>query len=157
MYSIGDKIVYPMHGAGVIDRIEEKTILGETRQYYVLHVSSGDMKVMIPMEKCQEIGIRPIIEPEEVPAVLEVLHAPSTKMSDNWNRRNRENMELLKTGDIKEVAGVVRNLLRVEKTKPLSSGEKKMLNNAKQILSSELILVLHKSEEEVESMILEAL
>ena len=153
MYSIGDKIVYPMHGAGIIDRIEEKTILGEDRQYYVLRVSSNDMKVMIPVDKCEEVGIRNIIEEDEVEGVMEVLSAPSTEMSDNWNRRNRENMERLRTGDIKEVAGVVRNLLRVERTKPLSTGEKKMLTNARQILTSELVLVLGCQETDIHDMI----
>ena len=153
MYSIGDKIVYPMHGAGIIDRIEEKTILGEDRQYYVLRVSSNDMKVMIPVDKCEEVGIRNIIEEDEVEGVMEVLSAPSTEMSDNWNRRNRENMERLRTGDIKEVAGVVRNLLRVERTKPLSTGEKKMLTNARQILTSELVLVLGCPETDIDDMI----
>lgn len=153
MYNIGDKIVYPMHGAGVIDRVEEKTILGEDRQYYVLRVSSNAMKVMIPIDKCEEIGIRNIIGKEDVGSVMDVLSAPSTAMSDNWNRRNRENMERLRTGDIKEVAGVVRNLLRVEREKPLSTGEKKMLSNARQILTSELVLVLGQEEADVEKMI----
>ncbi len=153
MYQIGDKVVYPMHGAGIIDRIEEKTILGESRRYYVLNVSSGDMKVMIPVDKCEDIGIRHIIEKEEVENVLEVLEGPSTPMSDNWNRRNRENMELLKTGDIRKVAGVVRNLIRVERTKPLSTGEKKMLSNARQILESELILTMGKEAGEVAEIV----
>lgn len=157
MYSIGDKIVYPMHGAGIIDRIEEKTILGQERQYYVLQVSAGDMKVMIPVDKCDEIGVRNIIAKEEVDGVLEVLAAPSTEMSDNWNRRHRENMEHLKTGDIKEVAAVVRNLVRVEQAKPLSAGEKKLLSDARQILASELALVLGKDAEAVDRMINEAI
>ena len=156
MYSIGDKIVYPMHGAGVIDRIEEKTILGEDRQYYVLQVSSNDMKVMIPVDKCEEVGIRNIIEEDEVDGVMKVLSGPSTEMSDNWNRRNRENMEHLRTGDIKEVAGVVRNMLRIERSKPLSTGEKKMLTNARQILTSELVLVLGRAESDVQDMIEQA-
>jgi len=153
MYSIGDKIVYPMHGAGIIDRIEEKTILGEDRQYYVLRVSSSDMKVMIPVDKCEEVGIRNIIQESDVDEVMQVLSGPSTEMSDNWNRRNRENMDHLRTGDIREVAGVVRNLIRVERSKPLSTGEKKMLTNARQILTSELVLVLGKEESDIESMI----
>lgn len=153
MYKIGDKIVYPMHGAGIIEKIEEKEILGKTRQYYVLSLSPGDMKVMIPIDKCEEIGVRDIIGEQDIEAVFDVLRAPSTKMSDNWNRRNRENMERLKTGDIQEVAGVVRNLVRVEKDKPLSTGEKRMLSNAKQILISELILTLNKKAEEIEVII----
>ena len=140
MYAIGDKILYPMHGAGVIEGIEEKEILGEIRQYYVLKVSWGDMKMMIPVDTCDAIGVRTIVDPGYIEKVREVLCADSTEMSGNWNRRYRENMEKLKTGDILQVAEVVRNLARVERVKKLSAGEKKMLGNARQILQSELML-----------------
>jgi len=153
MYKIGDKVVYPMHGAGIIDHVEEREILGEFHEYFVLNVAPGDMKVMIPVDKCEEIGIRHIISKKDVAGVLDVLKGPSTEMSDNWNRRNRENMEHLKTGDILEVAGVVRNLLRVEQTKPLSTGEKKMLTNARQILESELALVTGDAEDAVAALV----
>ena len=153
MFSIGDKIVYPMHGAGIIEQIEEKKILGETREYYILRVPYGDMKIMIPVDSCEEIGIRSIISPEELSEVIELLKADSTEMSDNWNRRNRENMELLKTGDIFKVAEVVRNLIRTDRSKKLSTGEKKMLINAKQILISEFILVSGMSKEEADELI----
>lgn len=141
MFVIGDKIVYPMHGAGIIEQIEEKTILGETRRYYILRVPCGDMKIMIPIDSSEEIGVRAIISREEMIAVIEFLGEESTEMSSNWNRRYRENMEKLKTGDVHNVAEVVRNLMRTDKEKKLSTGEKKMLSNAKQILISELILV----------------
>lgn len=153
MYEIGDKIVYPMHGAGIIDHIEEQEILGEQHQYFILKVSSSDMKVMIPIDKCDDIGIRRIIDKDEVDGVLQVLKEPSSPMSDNWNRRNRENMEHLRTGDIHEVAGVVRNLLRAEKAKPLSTGEKKMLANARQILESELSLAMEKTPEDIAELV----
>lgn len=152
MFVIGDKIVYPMHGAGIIEQIEEKQILGEIRKYYILKVPSGDMKIMIPIESSEEIGIRAIISVAEITGVLEVLSAESTEMSSNWNRRYRENMEKLKTGDIYNVAEVVRNLMRTDKEKKLSTGEKKMLSNAKQILISEIILVKdidHDSAEQI--------
>lgn len=152
MFVIGDKIVYPMHGAGIIEQIEEKQILGETRKYYILKVPSGDMKIMIPIESSEEIGIRAIISVAEIKGVLEVLSAESTEMSSNWNRRYRENMEKLKTGNIYNVAEVVRNLMRTDKEKKLSTGEKKMLSNAKQILISEIILVKdidHDSAEQI--------
>ena len=141
MFVIGDKIVYPMHGAGIIEQIEEKKILGESRKYYILKVPCGDMKIMIPVESSEEIGIRAIISEQEVSTVIGILTADSTEMSNNWNRRYRENMEKLKSGDIFNVAEVVRNLMRTDKEKKLSTGEKKMLNNAKQILISEIILV----------------
>ena len=140
MYAIGDKILYPMHGAGIVETIEEKEILGELRQYYILGVSWGDMKMMIPVETSEEIGVRYIISENDIPAVVDVLKGESSVMSNNWNRRYRENMEKLKSGDILQVAEVVRNLIRTERHKKLSAGEKKMLANARQILQSELVL-----------------
>lgn len=141
MYHIGDKIVYPMHGAGIIEEIQEETILGEQRQYYVLNVSGGGMKVMIPVDRTEQIGVRDIISTEEMDHVIEVLGDDTTAMPGNWNRRYRQNMEKLKTGAATEVAEVVRNLMRTERSKKLSTGEKKMLSNARQILMSEMILV----------------
>lgn len=156
-YSIGDKIVYPMHGAGEIQDIEEKEILGEIRSYYIMDVPNEDMEIMIPVDNMEDIGIRDVISRDEIDKVMDVLKAPSSEMSGNWNHRNRENMEKLKTGDIFEVAEVVRNLVRIEREKHLSTGEKKMLANAKQILSSEIILVTGSNEEEAEQMIDEAI
>lgn len=153
MFVIGDRIVYPMHGAGIIEQIEEKQILGESRKYYILKVPCGDMKIMIPINSSVEIGVRAIISAEEINAVIQVLHAESTEMSNNWNRRYRENMEKLKTGDIFNVAEVVRNLVRTEREKKLSTGEKKMLTSAKQILISEIILVKDIDKDAAESII----
>ena len=153
MFVIGDRIVYPMHGAGIIEQIEEKQILGEVRKYYILKVPCGDMKIMIPTESSQEIGVRGVISVDEVSEVIHVLSADSTEMSNNWNRRYRENMEKLKTGDIFHVAEVVRNLMRTDKEKKLSTGEKKMLSNAKQILISEIILVKDIDHDTAEKII----
>lgn len=153
MFIVGDKIVYPMHGAGIIEEIEEKKILGQTREYYILKVPCGDMKIMIPIESSAEIGVRPIIKKSMLPEIFDLLAADSTEMSSNWNRRYRENMELLKTGDICKVAEVVRNLIRTDRVKKLSTGEKKMLTNAKQILISELILVGKMTYEEADNII----
>jgi CarD family transcriptional regulator len=153
MFVIGDRIVYPMHGAGIIEQIEEKQILGEYRKYYILKVPCGDMKIMIPTESSKEIGVRAVISVEEISRVIGVLSAESTEMSSNWNRRYRENMEKLKTGNIYNVAEVVRNLMRTDKEKKLSTGEKKMLSNAKQILISEIILVKNIDHESAEKII----
>jgi len=153
MFIIGDRIVYPMHGAGVIEQIEEKQILGEVRNYYILKVPCGDMKIMIPIESSQEVGVRAIISTDKIDEVLDVLKAESSEMSNNWNRRYRENMEKLKTGDIYNVAEVVRNLMRTDKEKKLSTGEKKMLSNAKQILISEIILVKDIDHDAAEKII----
>ena len=128
MYDIGDKVVYPMHGAGIIEEIEDKMILGEIRKYYILNVPCGDMKIMIPVDTSDQIGVREVIDERQIKIVIEVLSGKSTKMESNWNRRYRENMEKLKTGNILEVAEVVRNLMRSDRKKKLSTGEKKMLN-----------------------------
>lgn len=153
MFDIGDKVVYPMHGAGIIEKIEEKEVLGETRSYYILHIPYGNMQVMVPVGSADQAGVRPIVSPDKIEEVYDLLRAASTEMDENWNRRFRENMELLKSGDIACVAEVVRNLMRVERVKKLSTGEKKMLANAKQILVSEIVLVLGLSEEDVEEIL----
>lgn len=153
MFVVGDKIVYPMHGAGIIEEIEDKQILGESRKYYILRVPCGDMKIMIPVESCNEIGVRPIISVDEIEDVMRVLRAETTEMSNNWNRRYRENMEKLKTGCVYNVAEVVRNLMRSDKERKLSTGEKKMLSNAKQILISEIVLVENIDHESAEELV----
>lgn len=140
MFNIGDKVVYPMHGAGIIEAIEEKEILGERQKYYVMRMPIGDMKVMIPIKNIKEIGIRQVVGDEEVEEVLNILRGEKSKMSSNWNRRYRANMEKIKSGNIFQVAEVVRNLVLREREKGLSTGERKMLENAKHILVSEIVL-----------------
>ena len=152
MFNVGDKIVYPMHGAGTIDAIEEKDILGERQAYYIIKMP-GEVKVMVPTAKAEEIGVRNIINKENAGKVLQILEENETEMSNNWNKRYRDNMEKMKSGDIYEIADVVRNLSFKQKEKGLSTGEKKMLGNAKQILVSELVLAEHASQEEVEQLV----
>ncbi|MBF8983451.1 CarD family transcriptional regulator [Lutibacter sp. B2] len=153
MFGIGDKIVYPMHGAGIIEAIEEKEVLGKKRKYYIVRMPLGNMKVMIPLQNVEEIGIREIISIEEVEQVIAVLGDDISKMPQNWNRRYRANMDKIKSGDIYEVAMVVRNLMLRDKEKGLSTGERKMLTNAKQILISEIVLARDVEEETVEELI----
>lgn len=148
MFNVGDRVVYPMHGAGTIEGVEEKEILGNTHRYYVLRLPIGDMKVMIPVDNTEGIGLRDVISPSEVDKVMSVLREECTAMSTNWNRRYRHNLEKIKTGDIYEVAGVVRNLASREREKGLSTGERKMLDSAKEILISELILARDWNREE---------
>ena len=152
MFNVGDKIVYPMHGAGVIDAIEEKDILGEKQAYYILKMP-GEVKVMVPTAKADEVGVRNIIDKESADKVFGILEQDETDMDKNWNKRYRDNMEKMKSGDVYEIADVVRNLSFKQKEKGLSTGEKKMLNNAKQILVSELVLAEHSSQDEVEQLI----
>ena len=152
MFNVGDKIVYPMHGTGTIDAIEQKDILGEKQDYYIIKMP-GEVKVMVPIAKASQIGVRNIINKEEAEKVLEVLEADETEMSNNWNKRYQGNMLKMKSGSVYEIADVVRNLSYKQKEKGLSTGEKKMLNNAKQILISELVLAEHATEPEVEKLI----
>lgn len=149
MFNIGDKVVYPMHGAGVIQDIEEKNILGEKTSYYIIKMP-GEVKVMVPTAKAEEIGMRNIIDSETAGKVFKVLEKDSTEMALNWNKRYRENMEKMKSGDIYEIADIVRNLSFKQKERGLSPGEKKMLLNARQILVSELTLAENLQKEEIE-------
>jgi len=156
MFNIGDKVVYPMHGAGIIEGIEEKEILGEKKKYYIMRMPIGDMNVMIPVDSIDKIGVRQIISREEIDKVINVLKGKQTNMPQNWNRRYRANMEKIKSGDIFEIATVVRNLMLRDAEKSLSTGERKMLNSAKQILISEIVLATNYSQEETERIIDEA-
>jgi len=153
MFSIGDRIVYPMHGAGIIEAIEEKQVFGETRRYYILHIPVGDMKIMIPCESTDCVGVRDIIDKKQLKTVEVALRGSSTQTQGNWNRRYRENMDKLKTGELKSVCEVVRNLMRADRIKKLSAGEKKMLTNAKRILISELILVSSRDADDLTEFI----
>lgn len=141
MFAVGDRIAYPMHGAGIIEKIEERSILGETRNYYILKISYNNMEVMIPVDNSEQVGIRPIVSEERLEQIIDTMKLDSTRMSSNWNHRFRDNMNKLKTGELENVAEVVRNLMRVDQEKRLSTGEKKMLANARQILASEIMLV----------------
>ena len=152
MFNVGDKVVYPMHGAGTIEAIEEKDILGEKQAYYIINMP-GEVKCMVPTVKAEEIGVRDIIDKETAGKVFKVLEQESTDMSMNWNKRYRDNMDKMKSGNAYEIADVVRNLSFKQKEKGLSTGEKKMLLNAKQILVSELTLAEHSTTDEVEQLV----
>ena len=157
MYSIGNEVAYPMHGAGVISKIENREVLGVTKSYYVLQMPYGSMQVLVPVDSADQVGLRPVVSEKEIPAVLKVLSADSTPMDDNWNRRIRENADKLKTGELANVAEVIRNLTRVGRTKKLSSGEKKQLQSAMQILISEMILACKYTEGQARQIIEEAI
>ena len=152
MYNVGDEVVYPMHGAGRIVAIEEREVMEEKQSYYILEMP-GEVKVMIPTATAEEHGIRSVINKEEAQKVMSVLEQDETEMEKNWNKRYRENMDKMKSGNIYEIADVVRNLSFKQKEKGLSTGEKKMLHNAKQILVSELVLAEHSTQDEVEELV----
>lgn len=153
MFDIGDKVVYPMHGAGIIEGIEEKEILGQKKKYFVMRIPIGEMKVMVPMENVEHIGLRQVVGVEAVNRVMDILGSNKTDTQANWNQRYRANLDKMKTGDIYEIADVVRCLMIRDRTKGLSTGERKMLDQAKQILISELALVQNKESEDLFSML----
>ncbi len=149
-FEIGDSVVYPHHGAGKVVKKEQKSILGETREYLTIKILHNDMTVMVPCENAGKAGLRRIIDEEAVKKVLGVLQDDVSEMPKNWNRRFKHNRDKIKTGDIYELAEVVRNLAIREFDKGLSTGEKQMFTRAKKILASELMYALDKDEEEAE-------
>ena len=153
MFNVGDNIFYPLHGAGTIESIEEKDILGESKKYYIMKMPIGDVKVMVPTENAENIGVRDISDKTVVDEVFKVFDMSSDDEKVSWSKRYRDNMDKMKTGDLVEIADVVRSLSFKQKEKGLSTGEKKMLGNAKQILLSELVLTNNQDEEELEEII----
>src|SRR6195952_1393619 len=149
-FEIGDNVVYPHHGAGQVIRKEAKEILGEKREYLTVKILHNDMTVMVPTENAALAGLRRVIDEETVKKVLAVLQDECSEMPKNWNRRFKHNRDKIKTGDIYELAEVVRNLSLRESEKGLSTGEKQMFTRAKKILASELMYALEMNEEQVE-------
>lgn len=139
MFSKGDKVVYPMYGAGEIEDIEEKMIDGISQSYYIIRIPNGNLKIMVSVKKADTVGLREVFCGQQVFQMIETAAGLPVIMTENWNQRYKENMEKIRTGQLSEVAEVVRNLLLRERNKGLSSAEKKMLNNAKQIIISEIV------------------
>ena len=154
MFQVGDKIVHPMHGAGIVESIVQKKVNGVMRDYYVLKLPVRAMVVMIPTDNSEEIGVRPIVDREQADQVLAAIPGIEVDMTQNWNR---ENLERLKSGNLLEVARVVKGLMLRELERGLSTGERKMLHSAKQILISEIVLSQDASYEDVEARINTAL
>ena len=153
MFKVGDYIVYPMYGAGIITEIVEKDFLGEMRTYYNVSLPYCRMEASVPVDNTEKLGVRSIIDPSRIEEVIAELRKDTEPMNPNWNKRYRENTERMQTGDILEVAAVVRNLVRTDRLKPLSTGEKKLLSTAKQILESELIYAGGYTMEEADKMV----
>ena len=153
MFCVGDKIVHPMHGAGIVDNIVEKKINGVSRHYYILKLPANGMLVMIPTSNSEEIGVRPVMDSARAAQILDAIDTIEVETNANWNQRYRENMLRLKSGDLMEVARVVKSLMLRDNQRGLSTGERKMLHSAKQILISEIVLSNCASYEEVEARI----
>lgn len=152
-FRVGDKVVYPQHGAAIIKGLEEKEIYGTKRKYFVLRPTNGDLTLMVPADNTEEVGIRGVISRSELDKVFKVLRAKECRMPANWSRRFKTHVEKLRSGDIYQVAEVVRNLARRDKEKGLSAGEKRMLTTARRILISEVIFAADCDEPEAENML----
>ena len=157
-FRVGDKVVYPHHGAAVIESVEEKELLGERRQYFILKLAYGELTLMVPCDATDEVGLREVTPAKDVPKVVKVLkkREPMTNTT-NWSRRFKANVEKLRSGDIYQVAEVVRTLHQRDREKGLSAGEKRMLTKARQILVSELTFSQSCDEEAAEKMLDEVL
>jgi len=139
-----------MYGGGVVESIVQKTVDSVVRDYYILQLPNRSMVVMVPTENCEEIGVRPVVDKEQADRVLAAIPDIQVEMTANWNHRYRENMERMKSGDLFEVARVIKGLTLRDQSRGLSTGERKMLHSAKQILISEIVLSKSVSYESVE-------
>ena len=156
-FEVGDNVVYPHHGAGVVATKETKSLLGEEREYLTIKILHNDMTVQVPCDTAGQAGLRRVIGPNDVKKVVGVLTDDVSEMPKNWNRRFKHNREKIKTGDVFELAEVVRNLAIREMEKGLSTGEKQMYTRAKKILASEFMYALDKDEEGAEEYLDELL
>ncbi|MDO4269390.1 MAG: CarD family transcriptional regulator [Eubacteriales bacterium] len=157
MFQIGDKIVHPLHGAGVIEDIVERTIDGESTRYYALKLALDDTQLFLPVDACEKLGIRPVCSKKQAEDFLARLDDVARGEDKGWNQRYRENMLHIRSGDLLEVAQVVKNLAERESERGLSTGEKKMLSSARQILDSEIAFALGKTPQEAQALINERL
>jgi CarD family transcriptional regulator len=139
LFDVGDKVVYPHHGAGTVVKKESREVLGEKREYLTIQILHNDMTVQVPADNAEKVGLRWVIDEKMVEVVVKALTGGSTEMPKNWNRRFKHNRDKIKTGDIYELAEVTRNLAIREHEKGLSTGEKQMFTRAKKILASELM------------------
>ena len=152
MFSVGDLVVHPMHGAGVIDDIVRERVAGSTQEYYVFKMPVGGLLLKIPIAKSQLIGLRAIIgraEEQLISSIPEIV----VDQDSNWNKRYRENLERLKSGDLYQVARVIKGLMHRDRRRGLSTGERKMLHAARQILLSELVLSEHEAYDVMETRV----
>jgi CarD family transcriptional regulator len=149
-FEVGDSVVYPHHGAGKVLKKEMKDVLGERREYLTIKILHNDMTVMVPTENAAIAGLRRVVDEETLVKVMAVLQDECSEMPKNWNRRFKHNRDKIKTGDIYDLADVVRNLAVREHQKGLSTGEKQMFTRARRILASEMMYALSMDEEQVD-------
>jgi len=157
VYEVGAKVVYPLHGVGVINSIEDKIVLGEKRSYYIIRLAISDMTVMIPTDKSDQLGLRLVVRDQDVRKALKLINSGITKMEEDWKARYQQNFEKIKSGSILDVAEVVRNLFHRNRIKELSIMEKKLYENAYRLLVDEISYVKDMEKEEVQNIVSEKL
>lgn len=157
MYKIGNTVVYPSHGLGVIEAIEEKSLMGMKQKFYILKIMEKGTRIMIPCNNAEKVGLREVIQSDDVRKVVKVLKEKPKAILPNWNKRYRESVEKIKSGSIYEVAAVFRNLSLLSKDKELSFGEKKMLCETRHLISSEISQAKGISEQQAEKILETAL
>lgn len=153
MFNVGEKVVYPSHGVGLIEAVEEKEVSGTRLSFYVLRLLGHDMTILVPTAKAKRVGLRAVIRPSEIPKVIEVLKKNDLEICPNWNRRFKENMERIRSGSLYEVALVLRKLVLLQKSRGLSFGEKMMLENTRQLIISEIAHSKGIEEEEARLLV----
>ena len=157
MYTVGDKVVYPLHGVGLINSIEDRTVLGEKRSYYVIKLAISDMTVMIPTNRSDQLGLRMIVSDRDVHKALKLINGQITDMEEDWKARYQHNFEKMKSGSIFDVAEVVKNLFHRNRVKELSIMEKKLYENAYRLLVDEISYVKDMEKDEVQTILSERL
>ena len=151
MFCVGEKVCYPMHGIGVIEALEEKEVLGKVAKYYVVRLQRGKIAAMVPVDGAKKVGLRYVAGADEAKALLDFMKKPPTPEPDNWNQRQRENLDLMKEGSIFSVAEVVKRLSCRRDGRGLCTGDTKMLNLAKDILVEELCAAAGMEPERAEN------
>ena len=153
MFKIGDYVAHPLHGAGTISDVESKRIDGKRKDYYVLRIPKGNMRVMVPVDGCESVGLRPIIDSAQAKDILRRIPELEILEDGSWNKRYRDNMQRIRSGNLLEVAAVIKALVLRDQSRGLSTGERKMLHSAKQILISEIMLCLDSTYHDVEELL----
>lgn len=153
MYRVGTKVVYPTHGVALVEAIQKKEVLGGRQFFYILRIIGSGMTIMVPTKNAKRVGLREVIERSEIPKVMAILKKNDLEISPNWNRRFKDNLERIKTGSLYEVALVLRKLVLLQKERNLSFGEKKMLENVRKLIVSEISHASGIDQEKARSLV----
>lgn len=153
MFRVGDKVVYPTHGVGRIEKLEERDIPGGKRKFLIVRLFASDMKIMVPTDNAEKVGLRKLVNKEDIPKILRILDEGEVTVCNNWNRRYKYNVDKIKTGSIFDLAEVLRGLVYIQREKSLSFGERRMLDNVRQLIVSEVAHVSNIGREEAEKLI----